>query len=197
MSRKFLYLAVAGLLLFAAPQPAAAQTTAQPTSTVTVAPGPLTIVSNGASVAFPNLTLDGTEKPPIVATAAPQFTLTDATGTGAGWNVTVASTDFVHNTTPAASGGTIANTNFTYTPTGGTITRVTGQAVTTPGGPAETGVAAAPLSTPLKSVVALPNFGRGRYTWAPAAGSFALTVPPDTLAGDYTATMTFTISSGP
>lgn len=196
MTRKFLFLAVASLLL-AVPQPASAQTVANPTATVTVAPGALTIVSNGASVTFPALTLDGTDKPPLAATVAPVFTLTDATGTGAGWNVTVASTDFVHNDTPSVPGASIAVSNFTYAPTSGTITRVSGQGVTTPGGPAETGVATTALGTPLKSVVAEPNFGRGRYTWSPAAGNFALTVPPETIAGGYTATMTFTISSGP
>lgn len=194
MFRKILVLALGSALFFGVSGPASAQLTANPTATVTVAPGALSIVSNGGSVTFPSVTLDGTDKPPVAATAAPVLTLTDATGSGAGWNVAVVSTDFQHDTLAST---TIPVANFSYAPTGGTITRVSGQGITNPGGPAETGVAAAPLGTAVKSVVANANFGRGRYTWSPAAGSFTLGVPAETLAGSYTATMTFTISSGP
>jgi hypothetical protein len=137
--------------------------------------------------------MDGTDKTTTGA-ASPIFTLADATGSDKGWNVVLSSTDFSDGT------GTISANNFTFNPTTGVIAVVAGQAIDATNGPLETGGGGQSLAAPgFKVVQAQPGYGKGTYTYTPAAGKFSLVVPASTVvnSGDFTATMTATISQGP
>ncbi len=164
-------------------------TTATPNATVTVSAGSLSISSTG-SITLPSLTLDGDDHD-LTATSAPTFTLTDATGSGSGWNVTLQSADF-----SAGGGKTISAAQFKFT-SGGTVTKVKGQQVDATNGPKETALSASALDTSRKIITTAAGYGKGKYTYAPTAADFVLTVTADALAGDYTAVVTATIVTGP
>ncbi|MBI3930093.1 MAG: WxL domain-containing protein [Armatimonadetes bacterium] len=151
--------------------------------------GQLTLATNGADVVMGDVVLTGNDQLSS-GSSTPTFTIIDATGSGNGWNLTVQSSDFSDglNVIPAA--------NFSYTASGGILTAVFGQTVDGAGGPRETGLSG-PLNLTLKAVTTSVGFGRGNYTWSPGASSFSLLVPAETFAGTYTATMTFTLASGP
>jgi len=156
-----------------------------------VSSGGLTITTQSGSVDFGTVALDGTNQA-VAATSSPTFRVKDATGSNAGWNVTFAATNF-------SDGGsnTIANTNFTFNATGGTIAALSGQAVDASNGPKETGGGAQDMSSARKVVTTAAGCGKGRYDYTPLAGSFSLTIPATTLAASYTSTLTATVASGP
>lgn len=169
--------------------PATAQA-ATATATVTVASGGLSISTQSGSVNFGTVTLSGVDQT-VTAASAPTFQVIDATGSNAGWNVTFSATSF------SSGANSIANTNFTFNATGGTVTGVTGQAVDPTNGPKEAGGGALDMSAARKVVTTLAGYGKGKYTYAPLAGNFSLFVPATTLAGTYTSTLTATVASGP
>jgi hypothetical protein len=158
--------------------------------TVSVASGGLTITTQSGSVDFGTVTLDGTDQT-VAATAAPTFRVKDATGSNAGWNVTFSATNFVDGS------NNIPNTSFTFNPTGGSISLVSGQAINATNGPKETGGGAVDMSAARKVVTTLANYGKGRYDYTPLAGNFSLSVPATTLIGSYASTLTATVASGP
>jgi len=174
-------------LLLSAPLYAA--TTATPQASITISGGALSVSSSG-SVTLPALTLDGDDHDQT-ATAAPSFTLIDARGNNGGWNVTFQSSDFSDGGTNTISAG-----NFKFT-SGGTITKVSGQAVDVTNGPKETALSSVSLDTARKVITAAVNYGKGKYTYDPTAGDFVLTVSADTIAASYSATLTATIVAGP
>lgn len=189
-TRKALYvLLLAGLLFSLAGSPIHAATTATPQATITISAGTISISSTG-SITLTGVTLDGDDHD-SAATAAPSFTLIDASGAGAGWNVTLQSSNFSDGGT-----GTIGAANFKFT-SGGTITKVKGQAVDPTNGPKETGLSAATLDSARKIITTAATYGKGKYTYDPTPADFVLTVAADTTAGAYTATVTATIASGP
>jgi X-Pro dipeptidyl-peptidase len=149
--------------------------------------GELTLSSSG-SIQFPATSLNGTAQV-VSGSASPLLTIIDARGSGAGWNVSLQSGDF------SAGMRTISSSSFSYNATGGTVTRIHGQAIGA-GGPAETGVSGS-LSVSRKSLAAALNSGMGNYTWRPRPASFTLNLAPTTFAGTYTATVTLTLASGP
>jgi hypothetical protein len=194
MKRNIRLLALVAACLMLCLSPSRAGTSATVTGTVTINSGGLDISADGTNIAFPAVTLQGVDQT-VTATTGPTFTIFDGTGANSGWNVTFSATDFTDTT------GTIANTQFTFNPTGGTITRsgTGGQAVDGTGGPKETGGGAVDMSAARKVVTTAATFGKGKYTYAPLAGNFSLTVPATTLRGSgaFTSTLTATISSGP
>ncbi len=160
-------------------------------ATITVVSGGLVVtVIGGGSVAFSNLTLNGTDQT-VNPTGTPTIRVIDATGSNAGWNVTFTATDFI------SGANTIPNTNFSFNPTGGSLVRISGQAVDGTNGPKEAGGGSQVLSGSVKALTTSAGYGKGKYDYTPATGSFSLTVPATTLVGTYTSTLTITLSSGP
>lgn len=185
---KRFFIAVLAVAMVALAAPAFAATSS---ASVTVSSGGLTITTQSGSVDFGTVTLTG-DVQTVTATGAPTFRVKDATGSNAGWNITFSATSFSDGGT-----NTIANTAFTFNPTGGSITALSGQAVDVTNGPKETGGGAVDMSAARKVVTTAATYGKGRYDYTPLASGFSLTVPATQLTGSYTSTLTATVSSGP
>ena len=120
------------------------------------------------------------------------LTVDDSSGTGAGWNVTILSSAFVYS--GANNGTNIAASNFALT-AAATPAMVVGQPVDATNGPK------VPASSPVgtldsarKVIQANADYGLGTYT---QGLSVSLTVPAQSRAGTYTATLTTTIAAAP
>jgi hypothetical protein len=148
--------------------------------------------TRSASVA--NLTLSALTYSNSAQTNTGTMTLTvdDASGTGAGWNVTILSSDFVYT---GSNGGTdIPAVNFSLA-AAATPVRTAGQAVDATNGPKVP--ATSPIGTldsARKVIQANANYGLGTYT---QALDVSLSVPAQSRVGTYTGTLTTTISVGP
>ncbi len=149
-------------------------------ATVSVNAGNLT--NTAQNVAFPAVTLDGTDQVQTGATTA--WLAKDARGSGAGWNVTISSGNF------SSAGGSIAVANFKCQLLQGNIVTVAGNTAPT------TAIGTfVPLSgTPTRLLAAAINAGMGQYSYTP---DFQLTVPGSTPAGSYTANVSVSVNSGP
>ncbi|MBU5672175.1 WxL domain-containing protein [Paenibacillus brevis] len=200
--RKLLPLALATALLL----PAAVHA-----ETVSIIAG--TNQSSQTTISFSAVTLDITANQ--ISTASNGITVRDSRGSGAGWSVSVSSTDFVSGSLPDPT------TSGTYTVkipasavsviVGTPVISLSGQSVDPTHGPlAYNGTLSA---TPLKLIQAAPGYGMGEYT---AGVSYSLAVPKTvtvasvssgsskyevndvvgTVATTYTATLTFTLGSG-
>jgi hypothetical protein len=159
------------------------------TASVTITGGSLSFT--GDNVTLSEVTLDGTDQTSTSAYSANSWSASDARGTGAGWNVTIESTDFSDGTHTIdisesdqefkiqleASHITVVNGNTAPT---SQVTSLT--AIPTTGGSA------------LKFLSAAVDAGMGVYTIQP---NFELEVLAETYAGSYSATMTITESTGP
>ena len=164
-----------------------AQSAFAATATVTgnVNAGTLSITTS-ATPSF-SVTLDGTDQ---TASYSVPTTVTDATGSGAGWNLTITSTQF---TTGGGSPSTLA-TNAS------TVTGVSSSCVTTCVDPTNSitypvGIPAG--STPptaVKYFNASASTGSGKFTNTPSAN---VSVPASTAVGTYTSTLTLAAVSGP
>jgi hypothetical protein len=173
---------IGSLLLAAAP---AGATTASETLTA----GSLGFASTPGNVNFPSTALDGTNK---TVTAPQAFDIADATGSGAGWNITATSTTFTSGahalptgaTTIASSpGAPTCDPNVTCTVGGST-------AVSYPYSlPAAT---TAPLATKMFNAPA--GTGMGDQTVTP---TWTLAIPANAYAGSYTSTWTLSLVSAP
>jgi hypothetical protein len=136
-----------------------------------------------AAITFPNVTLNGASQ--TVLDDSTSAWRANATGEAGGWKVTVSSTDFGDG-----SGKTIAVSNFEIRLLDTDIVWVSGGTK-----PTSTQTTFAALSgTGLKIASAAAGSGNGVYDMTP---DFSLTVPAETYAGDYTATVTVDISVGP
>jgi len=137
-----------------------------------------------AAITFPNVTLNGT---PQIVDGTTSAWRADATGETGGWKVTVASTDLI-----SGSGKTIAVSNFEIQLLDTDIVWVSGDDINMP---TSTQTTFTSLSgTGLKIASAALDDGNGVYDMTP---DFRLTVPAETYAGNYTATVTVSISAGP
>lgn len=172
--------AIGSLLLIAAP---AGATTASATLTA----GSLGFASTPGNVTFPSVTLNGQNKN-IQATQP--LDVADATGSGAGWNITATSTLFTSgsNTLPSgafmtAPASPTCDTNVTCT-TAGTSTVAYPYFM-----PAGT---TAPTATKLFNAPA--GTGMGDQTLTP---TWNLSVPGNAYAGNYSSTWTLSLVSGP
>jgi WxL domain surface cell wall-binding len=165
--------------------PAQSALAATATVTGTVNAGTLSITTS-ATPSF-SVTLDGTDK---TGSYTVPTTVTDATGSGAGWNLTITSTQF---TTGGGSPQTLA-TNAS------SVTGVTNTCVTTCVSPTNSvtypvGVPAG--STPptaVKYFNAAAATGSGKFTNTPAVD---VSVPANTAVGSYSSTLTLAAVSGP
>ena len=156
------------------------------TATATVA-GTAGISLNLPSGPSFSSTLDGTDQ--TVSYSVP-LTLTDARGTGAGWNLTLTSTTFNDGSghTLSTSASTVASATVTCV-AGGTCTTPI-NAITYP----VTVPAAVSAPAAVKVFNSAANTGMGRFTITP---SINVAIPGNSYAGSYTSTLTVAAVSGP
>jgi hypothetical protein len=119
------------------------------------------------------------------------LTVQDTRGTGAGWNLTVTSTQF---STGGATPSTLATNSSSMsavavTPGAGTNTNPTNTITYPVGVPA-----GSPLPAAVKFFNAAATTGMGLFTVTPTVGVF---VPQNSIAGTYTSNVTVAIVSGP
>lgn len=178
----------AGVLAAGAVLIGCASTAGAATSTATIAAGTLGFVSTPPDVTF-NDTLNGTNQ---TATATEAIDVRDATGSGAGWNLTATSTTF------ALGAHTLSTTATTLTaaPTvacdaGVTCRRATKTAIVTY---PYTLPAAAVAPTATRFFNSAANRGMGDQTITPA---WRLAVPANAYTGGYTSAWTISLVSGP
>jgi X-Pro dipeptidyl-peptidase len=123
------------------------------------------------------------------------LTVDDSTGSGAGWNVTVLSSDFIWVGT-ANGGQDIPAAKFALT-SASVPTKIAGQAVSVA---LSTGPQVPPtsplgnLDTARKVLVATAAYGSGAYSQDLGV---TLTIPGQSRVGTYTGTLTTTITSAP
>ena len=153
------------------------------TTTGGVVGGALTL-SNAASANL-NTTLTGLDL--IVSGDLGQSTVSDATGSGAGWNLTVTATTFKN-----AANKTLATDALTIT--GVTVVKNAGKNPTNSIGYPVTVPMGANAPTAVKFYSSAANSGMGKFTITP---NVSLDVPADTYAGSYSSTITISIVSGP
>ncbi|MDQ2714441.1 MAG: WxL domain-containing protein [Chloroflexota bacterium] len=159
-----------------------------PTVTTTITGGSLSETT--ASTQAPSATLAGTNQS---ITYTMPITLTDLRGSGAGWNLTITSTQF---TTGGGTPQTLATTASTIT--GVTSAHVGTDAYTDP----TNSITYAPLQVPaaatapnaVKFFNAALTTGLGTFTVTPTVSIF---LPANTYAGAYTSTVTLAVVSGP
>jgi hypothetical protein len=175
--------ALSSLLLVAAP--AGASTTA----TATLTAGSLGFVTPPAAVNFPSVTLNGTDK---TTTAQQPLDVADATGSGAGWNITATSTLFKSGSNTLSAGATTigsapaaatCDANATCTPGGSTTVSYPYTLPAAATAPTATRVFNAPLGT-----------GMGDQTVTP---TWTLAIPANAYSGTYNSTWTLSLVSGP
>jgi len=156
------------------------------TGTATINAGTLAFVSSPPNVSFA-ATLNGLDQ---TVTSTQAMDISDATGSGAGWNVTATSTTF----TAGAKTLSTAATTLTGAPTDacdtGSTCSVATNSITYP----YTLPAGATAPTATKIFNGAANTGMGNQTVTP---SWKLSIPATTLAGTYTSTWTISLVSGP
>ena len=160
------------------------------TATAELTAGSLGWVSNPPNVTFPKTALTG-----VVQTLAAEqkIDVGDATGSGAGWNITATSTTFT-------SGGHTLATTATTIPSAPSVACDAGAAGCTVA--TTTGLVSYPYSLPAAGSAptatrmfnAEKNTGMGDQTVTP---SWNLAVSPSTYAGTYTSTWTLSLVSAP
>jgi hypothetical protein len=157
---------------------------ASTTVTQTITDG--TRTADLSSLTFDPLSYSNAEQ---LSSGTMSLTADDSTGTGAGWNVTIQSSDFVYS-------GSYAGTNipaaYVSIVTPGAPTLVAGEAVSTEHGPFA-GIGGS-LDTPRKVLYADEGGGKGTYS---QELPIILTIPGGSLAGSYTSTFTVTMTAGP
>lgn len=150
----------------------------------------LTLSITSAAPAFA-VTLNGTNQAP---TDQMTIHVTDTTGTNAGWNLAIASTEF---TTGGTTPRTLATNALRITGATATATCTAGPdcvdptngityPLTVPAGPT--------APTAVKFYNAAVDTGMGEFDVKP---TLQLNVPANAYAGSYTSTITITIASGP
>lgn len=160
------------------------------TASVTVSAGSLSVTP--ADVTLSGVTLDGTDQLSTSASGSNNWSATDSRGTGAGWNLTIDSTDFSDggsNTMDISS----ADQEFKIQLLDANITVTEGNTKPTSQVTSLTAIPEAPAAA-LKFVSAAVDEGMGTYAINP---NFELEVPAETVAAAYTATITISAVSGP
>lgn len=156
------------------------------TGTATVSAGSLAFVSSPPSVSF-SATLSGLDQ---TITSTEAIDVSDATGSGTGWNVTATSTTF----TAGAKTLSTAATTLSATPTDACDASATCTVATNSITYPYTLPAATSAPTATKVFDAAANSGMGNQTVTP---SWKLSIPANTLVGTYTSTWTISLVSGP
>jgi hypothetical protein len=156
------------------------------TATATLTGGTLGLVSAPSNTGF-GVNLTGRD---VVATATQTFDVSDATGSGSGWNITATSTTFT------AGSKSLSPTSVTVqaVPTVGcdsgasctTATNGANYPYTLPAG------TTAPTATKIFSAAANTGLGNQTVTLV-----FQLAIPANAFAGSYSSTWTHSLVSGP
>jgi hypothetical protein len=182
--RKLTAAAAVAALVGVAPASALAET-ATPSATVTGTPG--VAFTLGTAVTF-GTTLNGTDKTP---TYDLPMTVDDSRGTGAGWNVTLASTQF---STGGATPRTLAADASTLTASA--VTCATGSTCTTPDNVGITYPTSVPtgVAPAVKIFGASVGFGMGKVDLKPTV---QVKVPANAYEGTYSSTLTVTKAEAP
>jgi opacity protein-like surface antigen len=177
---------IATLVLGLAAALAAAAAAAHATTVSGVVnPGSPLSVSAPAGASFA-LTLDGTDQTP---TYTLPLTVTDPRGSGAGWNLTITSTQFDAGSSHVLATNASTVTGVTAACVSGSTCASPTNSVTAPSVPSGT---TAPAAVKLYNAAA--NSGMGKITVTPTV---AVSVPANVYAGTYTSTVTIAIVSGP
>lgn len=178
-------LSAAGLACALALIVVATASAANVTATVGVTAGTLSMSTSATPSG--SVTLNGTDQ--NTSFGIP-LSVTDATGSGAGWNVTITSTQF-----SAGGGKTLSTSASTIT---GVVSACNASVTCTNPTNAITYPLAVPAGAGPPTAVKLFNAaaatGMGGFTVTP---TMQVAVPANTLAGSYTSTVTVAIVSGP
>ena len=156
------------------------------TATATVSGAGSMSMTHGSTASMSD-TLDGTDQ--SVSWTLP-LSVTDARGSGAGWNLTVTSTTFNDGSGHSLSTGASSMTAVSSSCTAGGACANPTNAITYP----MTVPAAGTAPTAVKFFNAAANTGMGRFTVTP---SVSATIPGNAYAGSYTSTWTVAAVSGP
>lgn len=179
--RLFAAALVVGGALITASLPAVATT-----ATATLTGGTLGFVTAPANTGF-SASLTGED---VVATATQRFDVGDATGSGAGWNITATSTTFTAGFKGLApTSVTVQKVPKVACDSGASCTTATNGVsypYTLPAG------TTAPTATKIFSAAANTGLGNQTVTLA-----FRLAIPANAFAGSYSSTWTFSLNSGP
>lgn len=182
---------VLSTMIFAGPAAAAEPTDA------TITGGDLSIPTAPTAENFGTVTLNGSAQ--TTSAAMQGFTVTDARGTGDGWKVTVAATQFKEYDTGGAAyvvSGSSLGLNSLSLP----APTVAANGTTSP----PPSIVAGPYSidassdgaTAVQIASAAVNEGMGRYDFT-QSGSLTLSIPASTYAGTYRSELTVSAVSGP
>lgn len=175
---------IAAALVLASVATAATSDTTGVTATINA--GPAVNVAAAASPSFA-LTLNGSDQ---ITTYTLPLVVTDATGSGAGWNLTITSTTFANadRTFPAAAS----------TITGATAECAASSTCTLPTNQVANSNLALPAAATAPSAVAFfdATSATGRGT-IDVNTTVQVAVPANVLAGTYTSTVTVAAVSGP
>jgi len=151
--------------------------------TLVITPGTLNFDGGAPAISdFSGVTLNGT--PQLTSLSVDPFTVVDATGSGAGWNVLLTIPDLSDG-----GGHTIAASNISMTAP--VVTVATTSSITNVVGHASAGG----FNAGEKIVTAALGDGEGTYLVAPRI--LKLTVPVTTFAATYTSAATIATVSGP
>jgi WxL domain surface cell wall-binding len=174
------------------------------TGTVDVAGGALTLTSP-ASLSW-SATLTGTDQSAVdVVPGDQQYTVDDATGTGAGWHVTTSATTFTSgsDTLPDAgtfvTNGSVSSVSAASGPTATCTGTCTLPTDTTTYPVAITTAASSPTAVTIYDASAGTGLGQVVIGGSAAANPVGwwVNLPADTVAGTYTSTITMAIVSAP
>ena len=161
------------------------------TATLTVAAGTLSVTA--ANVTLSGVSLDGTDQTSTSASGANSRTAVDGRGSGAGWNLTIDSTDFTSGVKTIDISA--ADQEFRIQLLDANITVTAGNTKPTSSATAVTLIPTNPAAA-LKFASAAIDAGMGSYAVNP---NFELLVPAATFVstGTYTATIVITAATGP
>ena len=156
------------------------------TGTATITAGTLAFVSTPPNVSF-SATLNGADQ---IVTSSQALDVSDATGSGAGWNLTATSTTFTAGAKTLATSSTTLTTAPTTACDAGAACTLATNSVAYP----YTWPPATTAPTATKVFNAAVNTGLGNETVTP---TWRLSVPAATFAGTYTSTWTLSLVSAP
>jgi hypothetical protein len=175
--------AVGAVVVLGAVFTAGAQATS---ATATLSAGSLAFVSAPSAVSFSG-TLTGVDQ---TLSTTQTLDVGDATGSGAGWNITATSTTFTNGTQTLAT----TATSITSTPSDACDTSSTCATATNPVTYPYTLPASGTAPAATKVYAAATGTGMGDQTITP---SWKLSIPSDAYAGTYTSTWTISLVSAP
>ena len=152
-----------------------------------ISAGSLSFPSSPSAVSF-SATLNGTDQ---TVSASQTFDVSDATGSGTGWNITATSTTFT-----TAGGKTLPTsaTTVTSAPTVACAASVTCTVATNAISYPFVLPAGTSAPTAQKLYNASANTGMGNQT---VTASLNLAIPANTYAGTYSSTWTYSLASAP